>query len=49
VETIGTLEDWYGVRHLAIGRCWQLKKRTQGDGGSRRSLPLTEDSWPAVT
>jgi hypothetical protein len=28
VETTGALEDRYGDRHLAIGCCRQLKKRT---------------------
>jgi hypothetical protein len=34
VETIGALED----RCLAIGRCQQLKKQTQGDGESQKKL-----------
>jgi hypothetical protein len=38
VETTGALEDPYGDRHLAKGHCQQLKKWTQGDGGSRKKL-----------
>jgi hypothetical protein len=38
VETIRTLEDPYGDRHLAIGRCQQPKKQTQGIGGSWKKL-----------
>lgn len=38
VETIGALEDQYGDRYLAVGRHRQPKKRTQGDGGSRKNL-----------
>jgi hypothetical protein len=37
VETIGALED----QHLAIRRCQQLKKWTQGDGGSQKKLAAT--------
>jgi hypothetical protein len=33
-ETVGALKDWYGERHLIVGRRWQPKKRTQGDGVS---------------
>lgn len=38
VEIIGALEDRYGERRLAVGRHRQPKKRTQGDGGSRKKL-----------
>jgi hypothetical protein len=38
VETIGALEDQYVDRNLAVGRRRQPKKRTQGDGGSRKKL-----------
>jgi hypothetical protein len=38
VETVGALKDWYGGQHLAVGRCWQSKKWTQGDGGSQKKL-----------
>jgi soluble cytochrome b562 len=34
VETLGTLEDRYGDRHLAAGRRRPAKKRIQGNGGS---------------
>jgi hypothetical protein len=48
VETIGALED----RLLAVGRRWQPKKRTQGDGGSRKKLAaaprrMTRSAVPA--
>jgi hypothetical protein len=38
METIGALMDRYGDRHLAVGCRRNLKKRTQGDGGSRQKL-----------
>jgi hypothetical protein len=38
LEIIGALKDRYGDRHLAVGRRRQPKKRTQGDGGSRKKL-----------
>jgi hypothetical protein len=38
VETIGALEDRYGARHLAVVCRRQLKKQTQGDGGSQGRL-----------
>jgi hypothetical protein len=41
VETIGALEDQHGGWHLAIGCCRQPKKRTQGDGGSRKTFATT--------
>jgi hypothetical protein len=37
VETVRALKKRYGD-HLAIGRRRQLKKQTQGDGGSRKKL-----------
>jgi hypothetical protein len=36
VEAIGAPGDRYGDRHLVVGRRRQPKKRTQGDGGSRK-------------
>jgi hypothetical protein len=33
-----TLEDRYGVRHLVVWCHRQPKKRTEGDGGSRKKL-----------
>jgi hypothetical protein len=39
LETYGALKERYGDRHLAVGRR-QLKKRTQGDGGSRKKLAV---------
>jgi hypothetical protein len=41
VETIRAVEDWCGEWHLALGHRWQLEKRTQGDGGSRKKLAAT--------
>jgi hypothetical protein len=38
VESNVALEDRYGARHLAVGHRRQPKKRTQGDGGSRKKL-----------
>jgi hypothetical protein len=38
VETIGALEGRYGDRQLGVSRRQQSKKRTQGDGGSRKKL-----------
>jgi hypothetical protein len=43
-ETTGALEDQFGEWHLAIGRCQQLKKWIQGDGGSRQKL-ATSCRW----
>jgi hypothetical protein len=40
VETIGALEDRQGDRHLAVERRRLPKKRTQGDGGSRKKLAV---------
>jgi hypothetical protein len=37
VKTIRAQKKWYG-RHLAVGSRRQLKKRAQGDGGSRKKL-----------
>jgi hypothetical protein len=38
VKPIGTLMKRYGDRHLAVRRRVQSKKRTQGNGGSRKKL-----------
>jgi hypothetical protein len=38
MKTVRALKKQYGDRHLAVGRRRQLKKRTQGDGGSRKKL-----------
>jgi hypothetical protein len=38
VENFGALKERYGDRHVAVGYRRQLKKRTQGDGGSRKNL-----------
>jgi hypothetical protein len=38
MEMIRTLKEWYGDQHLAIVRCQQLKKQTQGDGGFWKKL-----------
>jgi hypothetical protein len=53
VETIRALVDQYGHWHLAVGCCQQLKKQTQGDGGSRQKLAaaqgqLTRHAIPAL-
>jgi hypothetical protein len=40
VETVGALDDNFGDRRLAVGRRRQRKKRTQGDGGSRKKLAI---------
>jgi hypothetical protein len=52
VETIGALKDWYGDWHLAVGRCQQPKKWTQGDNGSQQKLAathrcMTRHAWTA--
>jgi hypothetical protein len=38
VKTVSALKRRYRDRHPAAGRHRQLKKRTQGDGGSRKKL-----------
>jgi hypothetical protein len=38
VKLIGALKKRHGSRHLAVGRRCQPKKRTQGNGGSRKKL-----------
>jgi hypothetical protein len=38
VQTFGALKKRYGDRHLAVGRQGQPKKRTRGNGGSRKKL-----------
>jgi hypothetical protein len=38
VETIGALKDRCGNRYQVVRRRRQLKKRTQGDGSSRKKL-----------
>jgi hypothetical protein len=38
VKTFGALKKRHGDRHLAIGRRRKPKKRTQGDGWSRKKL-----------
>jgi hypothetical protein len=37
-KTVRALKERYEDRHLAAGSRRQLKKRTQGDGGSRNKL-----------
>jgi hypothetical protein len=44
VETVGKLQDWYGDRHLVVGHFWQLKKQTEGNGGSQKKL-ATVSRW----
>jgi hypothetical protein len=41
VKTVGALKKWHRDRHLAIRRCSQLKKQTQGNSGSRKKLSTT--------
>jgi hypothetical protein len=43
VEAIGALEDRYGDQRLAVRCHGQLKKRTQGNGGSQQKLAAPED------
>jgi hypothetical protein len=43
LEIIRARENRYGDRHLAVGRCRQLKKRTQNDGGSWKKLAAASD------
>jgi hypothetical protein len=38
VEIIGALKEQYGDRHLAVKCRRQLRKQTQGDGGSQKKL-----------
>jgi hypothetical protein len=38
IGTIGALEDRYGKQHLPVEHQRQLKKWTQGDGGSWKKL-----------
>jgi hypothetical protein len=40
-KTVRALKEQYGDRRLAVGRRRQLKKRSQGDGGSGRSYSIT--------
>jgi hypothetical protein len=48
VKIIGTLEDRYGERHLAIGCSRQPKKQTQGDGGSWQKLAAAHRQMTAM-
>jgi hypothetical protein len=41
VKTLRALKKRYGDQHLAVGRRRQLKKLTQGDGGSQKKLAAT--------
>jgi hypothetical protein len=43
VGTVRALKKRYGDRHLAIGRRRQLKKRAQGDGGTRKKMATSAD------
>jgi hypothetical protein len=38
VENFGALKERHGDQYLAVGCHPQLKKRTQGNGGSRKKL-----------
>jgi hypothetical protein len=38
VEMIRALKEWHEDRHLDVGRRRQMKKRTQGDGETRKKL-----------
>jgi hypothetical protein len=48
VEAIGALEDRYGDQRLAVRCHGQLKKQTQGNGGSQPKLAAPKDGWPAM-
>jgi hypothetical protein len=34
IKTVRALKEQYGDQYLAVKHCQQLKKRTQGSGGS---------------
>jgi hypothetical protein len=38
VQNARALKKWHGDWHLAVRRCSELKKLTQGNGGSRKKL-----------
>jgi hypothetical protein len=38
VKTVRELKKRYGDQYLVVGRRRQLRKRTRGDGGSRKKL-----------
>jgi hypothetical protein len=40
VKTVRALKKRYGDQHLAVGHCQQLKKWTQGNGGSQKKLAM---------
>jgi hypothetical protein len=40
-KTVRALKEQYGDWHLATGHSQQLRKRTQGDGGSWKKLATT--------
>jgi hypothetical protein len=42
METFGALKEQYRDRHLAVRRCFQPKKQTQGNGGSWKKLAATQ-------
>jgi hypothetical protein len=50
VNTVRALKNRYADRHLrvAMGRRRQVKKRGQGDDGSRKKMAAAADGWPAV-
>jgi hypothetical protein len=47
MNTVSALKKQYGDQHLAIGRCRQTKKRTQGNGGSWKKLATTHHAGVA--
>jgi hypothetical protein len=48
VKTVRALKKRYGDWHLAVGHCRQLKKWTQGDGGSQKKVATTSGGMTAV-
>jgi hypothetical protein len=48
VKTARALKTWDGDQHLAVGCRHQLKKQTQGDGGSRQKLTASCRGIPCL-
>jgi hypothetical protein len=42
VEPVGALKGRHEDLHLAVGRRRETKKRTQGNGGSRKKFPAPQ-------
>jgi hypothetical protein len=47
-KLVRALKKRHGDRHLAVWHCQKPKKRTQGDGVSRRSWPPPAEGWLTV-